>query len=61
MSAGQGGGMTACPSCGGEGRREYEVAVAAPMAWSGGWLEGRIMECQLCEGTGEVDDCEDEE
>ena len=50
-----------CPECGGEGECEYEVEVSAPMAWSGGWLEGRIMECQLCEGTGEVDDCEGEE
>jgi hypothetical protein len=31
------------------------------MAWRGGWLEERMMECQLCEGTGEVNDCEDKE
>lgn len=45
-----------CPSCGGEGRREYEVAVAAPMAWRGGYLEAKEMECHLCEGSGEVDE-----
>ena len=48
--------MTTCPSCGGEGRREYEVAVAAPMAWRGGYLEEREMECHLCEGSGEIDE-----
>tara|TARA_R100001510_G_C7455520_1_gene78430 strand:- start:255 stop:425 length:171 start_codon:yes stop_codon:yes gene_type:complete len=53
--------MRTCPECGGEGECEYEVAVSAPMAWTGGWLEGRIMECQLCEGSGEVDDEYDEE
>lgn len=53
--------MKPCPECGGEGECEYEVAVSAPMAWNGGWLEGRIMECQLCEGSGEVDDEYDEE
>lgn len=53
--------MKTCPECGGKGECEYEVAVSAPMAWNGGWLEGRIMECQLCEGIGEVDDEYDEE
>jgi hypothetical protein len=31
------------------------------MAWNGGWLEDRIMECQLCEGTGEVDEDDEAE
>ena len=50
-----------CPECGGEGECEYEVEVSAPMAWNGGWLEGRIMECQLCAGTGEVDEDDEAE
>lgn len=50
-----------CPECGGAGECEYEVEVPAPMAWSGGWLEGRIMECQLCEGTGEIDEDDEAE
>lgn len=45
-----------CPECGGEGECEYEFAVPAPMAWNGGWLEGRILECELCGGTGEDED-----
>lgn len=49
-----------CPECGGEGRCEYEVAVPDPMAWRGGELQGRIMECQMCEGSGEVE-IEDED
>ena len=44
-----------CPECGGAGKCEYEVAVPAPMAWRGGWLEGRIMECELCGGSGEIE------
>ena len=52
--------MKTCPECSGAGECEYEVAVPAPMAWNGGWLEERIMECQLCEGTGEVYDDDDE-
>ena len=53
--------LKTCPECGGEGECVYEVEVPAPMAWRGGWLEERMMECQLCQGTGEVDDCEGEE
>ena len=50
-----------CPECGGEGQCEYEVAVPAPMAWRGGWLEGRIMECELCGGSGEIENDEETE
>lgn len=50
-----------CPECGGEGQCEYEVAVPAPMAWRGGWLEGRMMECELCGGSGEIENEEAEE
>ena len=48
--------MTTCPSCDGEGRCWYEVQYAAPMAWRGGYLEEKEMECHLCEGSGEVDE-----
>lgn len=48
--------MTACPSCGGEGRRWYEVRVAAPGAWRGGYLDEREMDCHLCDGSGDVDE-----
>lgn len=49
-----------CPECGGEGRCEYEVAVPDPMAWRGGELQGRIMECEMCSGSGEIE-IEDED
>jgi len=45
-----------CPSCDGEGRCWYEVQYAAPMAWRGGYLEEKEMDCHLCEGSGEVDE-----
>lgn len=48
--------MKPCPECGGEGQCEYEVAVPAPMDWRGGWLEDRLMECELCGGSGEIED-----
>ena len=41
-----------CPECGGEGRCEYEVAVVDYE--HGGYLAGKMMECQLCEGYGEI-------
>ena len=44
-----------CPECDGYGECEYEVAVPAPMAWRGGWLEDRLLTCQKCEGHGEVE------
>jgi hypothetical protein len=31
------------------------------MAWRGGWLEGRMMECELCGGSGEIENEEAEE
>ena len=51
--------MKTCPECGGEGQCEYEVAVPAPMAWRGGWLEDQFMECELCGGVGEIEDEDD--
>ena len=47
---------TTCPECGGEGVAWYEVAVSAPMAWRGGYLSERQMECELCRGSGLVDE-----
>jgi hypothetical protein len=26
------------------------------MSWRGGWLEDLMMECELCHGSGELDD-----
>ncbi len=49
-------GFKICPECDGAGEAEYEVAVSAPMAWRGGWLEDQLMECQMCHGDGEVED-----
>ncbi len=51
--------MKPCPECGGEGQCEYEVPVPAPMSWRGGWLEDRLMECELCGGSGEIEDEEE--
>ena len=48
--------MTACPECGGRGVAVYEVGVAAPMAWRGGEIEDREMECELGGGSGDVDE-----
>jgi len=31
------------------------------MAWRGGWLEDRLMECELCGGSGEIENEETEE
>ena len=51
-----------CPECGGEGRCEY--TVAKPDYIHGGELVGEMMECQTCEGYGEIEldyDEDDEE
>lgn len=45
-----------CPECGGEGECEYEVPAPDPMAWRGGELVGRVMTCEKCDGTGEIED-----
>jgi hypothetical protein len=51
--------MKTCPECGGEGKCEYEVSVPSPMSWRGGWLEDRLLECELCGGSGELEDDEE--
>ena len=48
--------MTTCPECDGKGVAWYEVKVAAPGDWRGGYLTEKEMECHLCEGSGEVDE-----
>lgn len=48
-----------CPECNGDGRCEYEVAVPDPMAWRGGELRGVMMDCELCGGSGEVENDDD--
>ena len=53
--------MKPCPECGGEGQCEYEVPVPAPMSWRGGWVEDRLMECELCGGSGEIEGEETDE
>ena len=52
--------MKTCPECGGEGQCEYEVSVPSPMSWRGGWLEDRLLECELCGGSGEIKDDEEQ-
>jgi len=47
---------TTCPSCDGKGVAWYEVRVAAPGDWRGGYIDEAEMECRLCEGSGEVDE-----
>lgn len=48
--------MTTCPECDGKGVAWYEVAVADPMGWQGGYLDERQAECHLCDGSGDVDE-----
>jgi C4-type Zn-finger protein len=43
-----------CPECGGEGRCEYTVAVPDFGAPRGGELQGRMMDCATCGGSGDV-------
>ena len=48
-----------CDECDGEGRCEYTVPV---IDWvHGGELVGKIMECEKCEGSGEVKHWHEEE
>lgn len=43
-----------CEECGGEGRLEYERPV---VDWNnGGYLEGYMDDCHICDGTGEFED-----
>jgi len=48
-----------CPMCGGEGECAYEEAV--PDYANGGYLKEVIDTCDLCEGSGVVEDWDDEE
>ena len=48
-----------CPECGGEGKGLYEVGVADYD--HGGYLEDRLLPCQMCDGRGEVEMEIDEE
>ena len=42
-----------CPECCGEGQIETETAVADYQC--GGYLRGVIVECHVCDGSGEVE------
>lgn len=42
-----------CPMCGGEGQIEVEVAVIDHM--DGGYLKEAYIDCEFCDGNGEVD------
>lgn len=42
-----------CPECLGEGEIETETAVADYQC--GGYLRGVIVECHVCDGSGEVE------
>jgi len=44
-----------CPDCAGYGECLQEVAVSAPMAWRGGYLDEKWAECPTCEGLGLVE------
>jgi len=48
--------MTTCPSCDGQGVAWYEVKIAAPGDWRGGYIGEERRECHLCDGSGEVDE-----
>lgn len=51
----EGVALVTCPECDGEGRLEYEIAVPDFGAYRGGELQGKIMDCEMCEGCGEVE------
>lgn len=44
-----------CPDCEGMGQYPQETAIAAPMAWRGGYLDEVMAECPRCEGVGLVE------
>ena len=53
-----------CPECEGTGRCEYTVAVPDFGSPRGGELQGKVMECEVCDGIGELEldyDEDDEE
>jgi DnaJ-class molecular chaperone len=51
--------MRTCPQCDGEGVCAYEEAVVDYE--NGGYLEEVIDTCDMCHGSGEVDDEEENE
>jgi hypothetical protein len=53
--------MKTCPQCGGEGACAYEEAVPNYGGYHGGYLEEVYAECDMCYGSGVVDDDDDEE
>jgi DnaJ-class molecular chaperone len=46
--------MATCPQCNGEGVCEYEIEVVDH--YHGGYLDTEVAECDLCNGSGEVDE-----
>ena len=42
-----------CDECGGMGQTEYEVSVVDYQC--GGYLTEKLMECEKCEGSGEIE------
>ena len=42
-----------CDECGGVGQAEYEVSVVDYQA--GGYLTDKLMECEKCQGSGEIE------
>jgi hypothetical protein len=51
--------MKTCPQCDGEGTCAYEEAVVDYV--HGGYLQEVYGECDMCYGSGEVDDEEEEQ
>jgi DnaJ-class molecular chaperone len=52
-------GLKVCPQCNGAGECTYEEEIADYE--HGGYLEEVIDTCNLCEGTGELEDWGDDE
>lgn len=48
--------MTTCPECGGKGRAWYETTVYVPPGIAGSPFKESEMECELCRGSGLVDE-----
>jgi DnaJ-class molecular chaperone len=51
--------MATCPQCDGEGLCAYEEPVVDYV--HGGYLQEVIDTCDMCNGTGEIEDEEEEE
>lgn len=53
--------MATCPQCDGEGTCAYEEAVPDYGGYHGGYLEEVYDTCDMCNGSGEIEDWDEEE